>query len=130
MGSNEPTFKIPVSPDDVPEWRSKKKKEKRKVIFGNPTNAPLEIRWLHANLSFVEDLVGDIKDEDFKRIVYAARLNLIGAHLEYQFKASSNPDVKPLDQSDDIADKNITQRLGGYLVSLFAWLPKGSGKNL
>ena len=131
--------KIHKIPDVVPVWRPSKKRERerrkqdkkkeKKLIFGSPTHAPIEIRWLHSNLSLIDELIEKIQDEDFRKIRYAADLNIIAAYRQYNFKASTDADIRPLNQRNEYADHKFVKILGGYLVSLFSELPKGTCKS-
>ncbi|CAG5113045.1 Oidioi.mRNA.OKI2018_I69.chr2.g7195.t1.cds [Oikopleura dioica] len=129
--------KISKVPNIIPVWRPSNKRERerskqgdkkheKKLIFGSPIYAPIEIRWLHSNLSLIDELIETIQDEDFRKIRYAADLNIIAAYRQYNFKASTDADIKPLNQRNEYADHKFVKILGGYLVSLFSELPKGT----
>ena len=94
--------------------------EEKKRAYGNPSNAPQEIRWLHETVCTLESLTCTIEDEDFKNVLCATRCFLTAAHREYNYEK--------FERSQEISSNlKDVRRLGGFFALLFAELPKGSG---
>ena len=96
------------------------KSEEKKRVYGHPSNAPQEIRWLHEKLCTLESLTCTIEDEDFKNVLCATRCFLTAAHREYNYQK--------FERSKEVASNlEDVRRLGGFFAMLLAELPRGSG---
>lgn len=95
----------------------------KKRAYGNPSNAPQEIRWLHEKLCTLESLTCKIEDEDFKNVLCATRCFLTAAHREYNYQK--------FERSKEVGTNlEDVRRLGGFFAMLLAELPRGSGSFL